>query len=453
MQNSMDNFSQFGYTFQIKLVYSLLTDGSFLDRVAESIDTKYFDNESFAWIIDTIKGYSKKYKAPPSLDALAVYVKELPNETLRNTVKSTLKDMFNDITGLEFIKDKTVEFCQDQALKNAIYESVTMLQSGNRLDVRKIIDDALKVGIDTNIGHEYTEMFMSRITGVTRNVVPTGWGVIDGIMDGGLGAGELGLIVAPSGVGKSWGLVAMAAHSVVSGLNAVYYTMELSEGYVGLRFDSNLVGIPSQNLKFHKDEVIRKLETVSGNLIIKYYPTKAATVQTLRAHLEKLKTIKGFYPDVVFVDYADLLNGVGKEKRFILENIYEELRGLAGEYKIPIWTASQSSRSSLEQNIIEADKIAESYAKVMIADFAISLSRKVSDKVSGIARWHVIKNRFGIDGVTFPSKFDASIGRIEIQEESSSGGKETIHKMENGNEVVRQLLKKKYSEIESSGFE
>ena len=244
----------------------------------------------------------------------------------------------------------------------------------------------------------------------------------------------------------------MAASALKNEKNILYYTMELSQNYVGLRFDSYFTGIPSQNLKYHQEEVKNKLEDIKGNLIIKYYPTKTATIQTLRGHIEKTKIVKQFIPDVIFVDYADLLSGHGKEKRFILENIYEDLRGLAGELQIPIWTASQANKSALEHDVIEADKVAEAYAKVMIADFVMSLSRKIADKISGTARWHIIKNRMGKDGITFPSSFNASTGQITIMEPESATGKETTHKMENSTEVVRQLLKRKYDELEG-GFE
>ena len=452
MQNNIENFSQFGYTFQVKLVHSLLNDSKFLERIVEALETKYFENESFAWSVDTIKKHFIKYKSTPNLEAMAVYIKEIPDDVLREAAKNALRETFKDTTGLDFIKDKTIDFCKNQALKQAIYNSVDLFKSGNHEEVRKIIDTALKVGLDTDIGHEYVSMFAQRINESSRKIISTGWPVIDNIIDGGLGAGELGVIVAPAGIGKSWGLVSMAASALKNEKNILYYTMELSQNYVGLRFDSYFTGIPSQNLKYHQEEVKNKLEYIKGNLIIKYYPTKTATIQTLRGHIEKTKIVKQFIPDVIFVDYADLLSGHGKEKRFILENIYEDLRGLAGELQIPIWTASQANKSSLEHDIIEADKVAEAYAKVMIADFVMSLSRKIADKISGTARWHIIKNRMGKDGITFPSSFNASTGQITIMEPESATGKETTHKMENSTEVVRQLLKRKYDELEG-GFE
>ena len=131
----------------------------------------------------------------------------------------------------------------------------------------------------------------------------------------------------------------------------------------------------------------------------------------------------GSKPDLVVVDYADLLKvNTKKDKHEALEDLYEDLRGMAGEYGIPVWTASQAGRSSLEDDIIEADKIASSYGKVMVADFLMSLSRKVEDKLSGTGRGHVIKNRFGPDGLTFPTKMNASNGDIQIYHEDSREG-------------------------------
>jgi hypothetical protein len=163
--------------------------------------------------------------------------------------------------------------------------------------------------------------------------------------------------------------------------------------------------------------------------------------------------LQGKKPDVVIVDYADLLRGPAKEKRHEeLEEIIEDLRGMAGEYGVPIWTASQANRSALEEDVIGAEKIAESYGKVMVADFVISLSRKVTDKLAGTGRWHVIKNRFGPDGITLPSKMNMSNGQINIYAETSVQGKDTKKQMENGNELARKMIAQKYKEIQTDDF-
>ena len=205
-------------------------------------------------------------------------------------------------------------------------------------------------------------------------------------------------------------------------------------------------------IKYCKDKVKKIVEDqCKGELLIKYYPSKAATVQTIFTHLKTIE-LMGHSPDIVFLDYADLLSdtsGLG-EMRHQLGNIYEELRGLSGEFQIPIWTASQANRSSLEEHIIGAEKIAESYNKIMIADFVLSLSRKIEDKVANTGRVHIIKNRFGPDGLTFPTTMNTATGQIDIYDSGTSSGQAVQSRMNNGNEYVRKLLKKRYDEFETN---
>ena len=259
----------------------------------------------------------------------------------------------------------------------------------------------MKAGTSKDLGHDYIPSFNLRLEESARTTVSTPWDVVNDIMDGGLGAGELGVIVAPAGIGKSWTLQSLGAGVLQKKGVVVHYTLELNENYVGLRYDSIFSGVTTANIKFHKEEVQTKIEKLGGKLLIKYFPTKAASVQTLGAHLKQIE-LNGIKPSVVLVDYADILMPTGnfREKRHAIGNIYEDLRGLAGELEIPIWTASQANRSALEEDVIGADKVAEDYSKVMTADFVMSMSRKVEDKIANTGRFHVIKNRFGIDGIT-----------------------------------------------------
>ena len=213
-----------------------------------------------------------------------------------------------------------------------------------------------------------------------------------------------------------------------------------------------ITGIANQNLKHYQDDIKEQLEKLDGELIIKHYPTKSVSVMGIRAHVEKC-IMQDKKPDVIIVDYADLLRGHGQEKRHELEGIYEELRGMAGEYDIPVWTASQANRSALEEDVIDASKISESYGKVMVADFVLSLSRKVQDKLAGTGRWHVIKNRFGPDGITLPSKMNLSNGQFNIYTDTSLQGQNTQKQMDNGDNLAKQLLARKYKETQNTGFE
>jgi hypothetical protein len=178
-------------------------------------------------------------------------------------------------------------------------------------------------------------------------------------------------------------------------------------------------------LKSINQTVKEELGNLRGKLYIKQYPAGKANVNTILAHVDKCRG-QGIEPDLIVLDYADLLyTRNGKEKRDKLDDIYTSLRGLATELKIPIWTASQSNRSAARDNIIQGDQIAESYSKIMISDFAISLSRKTEDKENGTGRFHIMKNRYGADGLTFNALMDTSIGKIDFtnrinNEENSS---------------------------------
>lgn len=447
-----DTLQFYGTGFQNKVLAVLLKDRAFLQQVHDIIDPKYFSSESSQWLTKVLLKYFDQYKSPPTLEALKIYIDQIDVDVLKTTVIENVKEVLKyfESEDFQFIKDKTLEFCKNQKIKGAILKSVELLKIGKYDEIKLSIDEAMKAGADRNIGHEYITDLALRFVENKRNTIPTPWDVVNEIMDGGLGTGEMGVFVAPAGIGKSMALVNIAAHAAKRGLNVIYYTLELSETYVGARFDSHYTGIPSQDLKFHQEEVVETLKGVKGKLVIKYYPTKTATVNTIAAHIDKC-IVQGMKPDVILLDYADLLRDTGVKgavrNDIMLGNIYEELRGLAGTYGVPLYTASQANRSALEEDIIEADKIAESYAKVMVADFVVSLSRKTADKISGTGRWHVIKNRFGPDGLTFPSKMNMATAKIDIFAESTVMGKEAKSLMQNESEVVRKALSNKFAEL------
>ena len=447
-----DRLSSYGYSFQIKVIASLFTDKSFLQQISDILSPKYFESDANNWLITTILDYHKEYKASPTLEVIKVKTQELDHEVLKQQIVQHMKDAWKYIEAddLPFIKQQALDFCKNQEIKKAILSSVELLKHGEYEEIKSKIDNALKSGGDKDIGHEYMSSIEERYTDAVRDTKETPWEVVNDLTDGGLGKGELGVFVAPAGIGKSWGLINIGANAVKKGMTVVHYTLELNEAYVGLRYDSVVTGIANQNLKHYQSQVKEDLAKLKGELIIKYYPTKTVSVIGLRSHIEKC-IMQDKKPDIVIVDYADLLRGPGQEKRHELEGIYEDLRGLAGEYDIPVWTASQANRSALEEDVIGAEKISESYGKVMVADFVISLSRKVQDKLAGTGRWHVIKNRFGPDGITLPSKMNTSNGQIHIYADTSVQGKDAQKQMDNGEEYTRKLLSRKFQEIQ--GFE
>ena len=415
-----DKISQFGHNFQIKLIVSLMNEKNFMEQIQDILDKKYFDSDAIKWIVGECSDYYIKYKKNITLDVFKVRVNEIDNDILKTHIVETLKEVYKyfNATDLDFVKDQALEFFKNQALKGAILQSVEILETkGDYEQIKNIVDNAMKAGTERNVGHDYIKDFEERYSEMARSTIETPWEVINDLTQGGIAAGELGVVVAPAGIGKSWVLSAIGANPIKKKLNVMHYSLELNESYVGLR-----------------------------------YPTKSASVNTFAAHLQRMKTL-GLPIDMIVVDYADIMKDTGnaREVRHALGNIYEDLRGLAGEFEVPIWTASQANRSALDEDVIEAGKVSESYQKIMTADFVMSLSRKVEDKIGNTGRFHVIKNRFGPDGMTFPAKIDTNTGKMEIYEATSVGGKEQQQKINNRDNLMKQMLSSRYDDLMGDG--
>ena len=449
MQNT-DTLSKYGQSFQTKVLSSLIVDVRLLDTLSEIIHPKFFEAEPNKWIVDEIISYYDEFKKSPTLDVFKSEISKLEDRGFQKSVIDQLKSVFIKVgdSDLDYVKKEFSNFCINQNLKEAIVQSVDLLKAGSYDQIKDLVDKAMKVGIDNDLGHDYLLDFEERTNEINRNSVSTGWSCIDDVMDGGLGPGELGVAVAPSGVGKTWVLCALGAAAVKAGLNVVHYSLELSEHYVGQRYDTVFTQIPSTDVKENKEVVLDKISRLKGKLLIKYYPPKGISPKKIEAHIEKM-TAAGNKPDLIICDYADLLlSHTNKSDSTYGEQggVYIELRGISGELGIPIWTASQTNRSAIDSEVIEADKIADSYAKVMNADFIMSISRKAKDKLNNTARFHIMKNRFGPDGITFPSKMDTNTGFIEVFDGNSSDGIITQKESADGGQMEKKLLHKKYVE-------
>ena len=412
----MSKLTQYGHSFQTKAIGILITDRDFLQQIADIISPDYFDNDAGKCIIRKTLSYYNEYKTIPTPEVFKVELDKLKQELQNVAVKDLLKQAYkaSKATDLNYVKDTFLDFCKNQTLKNALMKSVDLLELGDYDDIRTLIDSALKAGTERDIGHEYIQEVEDRFREDARNVIETPWPLINNLLSGGLGQGDLGLIAGGPGGGKSWALIALGAQAVKMGYTVIHYTLELSEKYVGRRYDACFTEISVGDITEHKEEVKENLNNLRGGLYIREYPAGQATVNTIHAHLEKCIQ-QNIEPDLIIVDYADLLTSKSsKEKRDKLDDIYTSLRGLASEMKLPIWTASQVNRSGAREEIIQGDRMAESYSKMMITDFAMSLSRSAEDKENGTGRWHIMKNRYGADGITYDSIMDTSIGKIEI---------------------------------------
>lgn len=233
-----------------------------------------------------------------------------------------------------------------------------------------------------------------------------------------MGNGDLGLIFGNPGGGKSWALIAIGAYAASLGFNVLHYTLELGDMYIGRRYDAFFSNIPVNKIDGYREEVENILSNLKGQIIIKEFPPNRVTISTIEAHIKKIKEL-GITPDLVIIDYIDLLSTKKKtqDRKEEIDDIYSSTKGLAKELDLPIWSVSQVNRAGAKDDIIEGDKSAGSYDKTMIADVSISLSRKRKDKVEGTGRFHFMKNRYGLDGLTFFVRIDTATGHLEILEE------------------------------------
>jgi replicative DNA helicase len=347
---------------------------------------------------------------------------ELDNETeltSKQVREYYVRSQVNALTDIEYIKDTALDFCKKQNLKSAMVKSIGLLQNSSFDEISQVINDSLKLGMDNDEGYDYKKDFEERFKPRFRNPVTTGWELIDDICKGGLGQKELGVVIAPTGAGKSMALVHLGVQALREGKTVVHYTLELQDTVVASRYDSCLTKIPLQNLTSFKEQIYEEVSDINGRLIVKEYPTKTASTQTIRNHLEKLR-MRSIDVDMIIVDYGDLLRPVRylKEKRNELESIYEELRGMAVEYEAPVWTASQTNRSGLNAEVITMEAISEAFNKCFIADFIFTISRTIDDKVANSGRLFVAKNRNGPDGLVFPLFMDTSNVCIKVLEPS-----------------------------------
>ena len=413
---TLNSINQYGHDFQIKVLSSLLTHKEFLTNIHDIISEEYFENQAQKWAIKEVLNYYDKYHTTPSLDILKVELQKVDNEVLQISIKEQLKQAFvSSDDDLEYVQEEFTNFCKNQQLKKALMSSVDLLKAGDFDGIRHIVDGALRAGQDKNVGHEYVKDIEERYRENSRVTVPTPWDKINGLLQGGLGNGDFGLIFGNPGGGKSWSLVALGGHAVKTGQTVLHYTLELGEDYVGRRYDAFFCDVDVSKIGFYKDKVEEIIPQLPGKLIIKEFPTGRATISTIESHISKC-TNMGMKPDLVIIDYVDLLSSRRKnrERKDEIDDIYTSTKGLAKQLDIPIWSVSQVNRAGAQDDIIEGDKAAGSYDKMMISDFAMSLSRKKEDKVKGTGRLHIMKNRYGMDGLSYSLLANTSTGHFEV---------------------------------------
>ena len=446
------SFSKYGKNFQNKLAFLILDDRVFADRMMEVLNVEFLEFKYLQVFVEKIFHYKRKYGSQPSHETMKTIIRsglEKENEALQKQIRDYFASVLADINILEsteYIKETALDFCRKQKLREAMVQSTALLQKCSFDEISVLINDALKAGADSDFGYDYIKDFEERFKVSGRETITTGWSKIDEITGGGGGRGELGVVIAPTGVGKSMVLVHIGATAIKAGMTVLHYTLELKDTVVASRYDSCITGIRLNELLDHKQEIKKALEDVDGTLIVREYPTKTATTNTIRAHIEKLKQ-QNIIPDMILVDYADLLRtlSVRKEKREELESIYEELRSIMMEYNCVGWTASQTNRTGLNQEIITMQAISEAFSKCFISDFIFSVSRTSEDKQNNGGRIYIAKNRNGPDGNVYSIFMDPENVDIKVLEKYDPSEKSAQPSM--SNEEQQKFLLEKYIKL------
>ena len=416
--NNTDTFESYGIGFQNCVLQGVLIDRDFFEKSFETLKDEFFTSDSHKLIWTEIRKLYNKYNTPPTYETLKVEIASMPDNQLKEDTIEVLLDIETKVNRqeIEYAKDKSLEFCKNQSMKQAILVSVDLLKEGKYEEIQGVIEQSLKINTEQDLGQDYFDSFESRRKVHTSQTIPTGFPLLDAeaVLDGGLANGELGVVMAPTGGGKSFFLVNLGFGALAAGKNVIHYSMELSETHVGNRYDSRITGIATKELRSKMTEAENKLARfMGGQLFIKEYPPKVATINTIKFHVGRLLS-NGFDPDLVIIDYGDLMKSRRgyEQKRFELESIFEDLRALSMELKLPIWTATQSNREGFNEDVITIDKVGEAINKAHVVDFFGTFSQR---------KFHIGKNRMGQANVNYNIDMQPEISFIDLNENQATG--------------------------------
>ena len=425
------------------ILENLIHNFDFAKKIIPFLKEEYFHGKIDRLIFSEINSFYEKYSASPTKDAINIQLnkrKDL-NESEFQTSLEYLDSFHNDESlNQEWLRDETEEFCKDKAVYNAIMESIQIIDGKSKEktegSIPTILSDALSVSFDTHIGHDYIEDSESRFEfyNKTEKKIPFDLEFFNDITSGGTPTKTLNVVMAGTGVGKSMWLCHHAAHCLSQNNNVLYITCEMAEERIAERIDANLLDTEIGDLKLlgkeRYDKKIENLkETVKGKLIIKEYPTATATANHFRSLLEELKFKKSFVPDVIFVDYLNIcasarLKGGNIGSYFLVKSIAEELRGLAVENNVPLFTATQVNRGGFSNSDMGLEDTSESFGLPQTADFMFALiSTEELEELSQILVKQ-LKNRYNDAAVN--KKFILGLNRSKMKFSDVDSSQQTL---------------------------
>jgi len=396
------------------ILNNLLHDEDYARRTLPYLNPEYFSDRTERIVYEQLDDFINKFNALPSREALTIEIGNLSNindkdyTSLTEYVASLVKEEQDD---KQWLVDTTEKFCQEKALYNAIMESISIIDGDGKKDkgaIPEILSDALSVSFDPNVGHDFIDNAADRFDFYHKveERVPFDIAKLNDITKGGVPKKSLNIILAGTGVGKSLAMCHMATANLLDGKNVLYITMEMAEEKIAERIDANILNVSLDELKtMPRSSYEKKMERVkgktSGKLIVKEYPTAAAGTGHFRHLLNELRLKKSFKPDIIYIDYLNICAssrmkmGASVNSYTYIKAIAEELRGLAVEQQVPIWSATQTTRSGYGNSDVGLEDTSESFGLPATADFMIAII--ASEELEQLNQVMVkqLKNRYG----------------------------------------------------------
>jgi archaellum biogenesis ATPase FlaH len=413
------------------IIKSLIYNEDYARKCLPYINERYFKNPSEKWLVKEIKAFIIDYGNAPTKEALSIKLNKDTslNETIHNSVSEYIGKLVKPETvKLDFLIKETEEFCKEQALQNAILDSVGILNNDDKSKpktaIPDIIKEALSVTFDPNIGHDYFEDANARFDHyhAVLEKVPFDLEYFNKITGGGTPKKTLNILLAGTNVGKSLSMCHMATANIRDGKNVLYITLEMAEEEIAKRIDCNLLNVPiTQLLDIPEADYKRKLshlkQKLIGKLVVKEYPTSSAGVSNFRALLTELFLKKNFVPDIIYVDYLNLCQSdrfkAMSDSFSYFKAVAEELRGLAVEADVPIWTATQTNRTGFGSSDFGLTETAESFGLPMTADFMVALITNEDLEQMNKIMVKQLKSRYG--DVSKNRRFHIGIDKLKMR--------------------------------------
>ena len=422
------NFEYLGQTFQLQLLNQIITDKDFAHSIVEVLEVGYFENKYYKIMIQMIKEYYSKYEASPNFETLSQIAKsEISQELARKILLDTIGEIkIAPEEGKTFVQEKALKFCKQQELQKVMGKAQKIIDSGefeNYDQLEEMVRDALQVGnIDRGTGDVF-ENLDDVVSEDYRHPIPMGIPGIDNLLKGGLAKGEIGVILAPTGVGKTTVTSKIANHAFNMGFNVLQIFFEDNPKIIQRKHFTMWTGIAPDKLGEHKEEVLEKVrvikETMPNKLLLTKLPSDTLTMSQIKNQIRKL-IADGINIDVVILDYIDC---VTPEKA--LENewksegsVMRAFEAMCHELNIAGWTATQGNRSSISSEVVTTDQMGGSIKKAQVGHVIITIAKSLQQKELNLATIAITKSRIGKDGIVFENcKFNNEL--MEIDTESS----------------------------------